>query len=238
MLKNKKDVFGRLSRAGYRTRKKTESGKASLRDSLVGKGPFIDADFVEVDGDFEEEGPGRAGKDYLKSMEGLREYLKACSAEELNEIFDEILRIIEGDDAGNEDLKQAYGETRGSKKEKVKEFSRSAFESFSRAASREAVRIKKVSRNASSKASRVVSENKESVKQVSGKIYCRLRSSSPEERKLMLMVLLQIVILRKPVLGKNPAFKILLGYLGNSLLSKEEVRDLIRGISSLLRRGK
>ena len=52
LLKNKRGVFDRLSNAGFRIRKKTESRKSSSRDSLFESGPVIDADFVEVDEDY------------------------------------------------------------------------------------------------------------------------------------------------------------------------------------------
>ncbi|MDQ1275387.1 MAG: hypothetical protein QG610_960, partial [Euryarchaeota archaeon] len=82
MLKNKQDIFRRFSNSGYRFRKNPKSGKDSLRDSLIGSCPVIDAEFVEVSGDSssKEDCPDELDSDLL---ENLREYLRTRSKEEI-----------------------------------------------------------------------------------------------------------------------------------------------------------
>lgn len=251
MLKNKGDIFDRLSNAEYRVKRIYKKRNTSSNDALIGNIPVIDADFVEVKIEHSDEpliGGGNDGREPVgegsvdgksedvESVENLIEYLKTCSSEELSDIFDELLRIMERKGAGSECPKGSGTGPRGGKKERVREISKNVFENLSRIASREGSRIKEVSKSATSKASRVAYENKDSVKEVSGKIYCRLRYSSPEERKMILMFLLQVIILKKPTLGKNPAFLLLLQSLSNSILSREEVEKLVKGISKLLKR--
>jgi hypothetical protein len=256
VLKNKGDIFDRLSNAEYRIKRKYKKRNASSRDALRGNIQVIDADFVEVKKELPDElllGTGRGnresvddeyvagesadgGSDDGESVANLIEYLKACSNEELSDILEELLRVMERKGAGSECPKDAGAGMRGGKKERVRKISKNIFENLSRVASREGSRIKEASKSAGSKASRLAYENKDSVKEVSGKIYCRLRYSSPEERKTILMFLLQVIILRKPALGKNPAFLLLLQSLSNSILSREEVEKLVKGISKLLKR--
>lgn len=245
MLKNKVDIFDRLSHAGYRIKRRYKTRHTSSSD-LFGTIPIIDADFVEVKKDLPKEfllgtgkdeyGSAEYGSGDRESAENLLEYLKGCSVDELTDIFEEILRIMGRRGTENEYPDGMNGGTAGGKKKWVKEFSKTTFDNISRVTCRESSRIKEVSKNAASKASRLAAENKDSVREVSGKIYYRLRYSSPEERNLVLMVLLQAVILRKPALSKNPAFKVLLSSVNNPFLNKEDVEGLVKGISRLLRR--
>jgi hypothetical protein len=48
VLKNKGDIFDRLSNAEYRIKRKYKKRNASSRDALRGNIQVIDADFVEV----------------------------------------------------------------------------------------------------------------------------------------------------------------------------------------------
>ncbi len=251
LLKNKGDILDRLSHAGYRVKRKYKKRNTSSSDAFIGNIQVINADFVEVKKELPDElllGTGKGKRESAggesadsksadgESVENLVEYLKACSNEELSDVFEELLRIMERKGAGSECPKGAGTGPRGDKKERMGEISKNVFENLSRIASREGSRIKKVSKSATSKASRLAYENKDSVKEVSEKIYCRLRYSSPEERKMILMFLLQVIVLKKPALGKNPAFLLLLQSLSNSILSREEVEKLVKGISKLLKR--
>jgi len=260
LLKNKGEILDRLSNASYRIKRKNNKRNTSSR-GFLGDEPIIDADFVEVKKELPDElllGPGKDDREAVdrgsadgeskdnrsadgepdegEPVENLIEYLKNCSSEELSAIFDELLRIMERKGAGSECPKGAGAGAHGGKKERVREISKNVFENLSRIASREGSRIKEASKSAGSKASRLAYDNKDSVKEVSERIYCRLRYSSPEERKMILMFLLQIIILKKPTLGKNPAFLLLLQSLSNSILSREDVEKLVKGISKLLKR--
>ena len=80
MLKSKKGGFERLSNAGFRIGRKSESKKISSRDSILGSCPVIDADFVEVGKD-SPPNPGFSSEPNSESidselLEKLREYLK------------------------------------------------------------------------------------------------------------------------------------------------------------------
>lgn len=250
LLKNKGEILDSLSHAGYRFKRKYNKRNTSSSD-LLGDDLIIDADFVEMKKELPDELLLRAGKDDSEPVSGesvgdkskdgepvenLIEYLKTCSSEELSDIFDELLRIMERKGAGSECPKGAGKGTRGGKTERVRVISQNVFENLSRIASREGSRIKEASKSAGSKASRLAHDNKDSVKEVSEKIYCRLKYSSPDERKMILMFLLQIIVLKKPTLGKNPAFLLLLQSLSNSILSREDVEKLVKGISNLLKR--
>ena len=260
LLKNKEDILDRLSHAGYRIKRKYNKRNTSSR-GLLGDDLIIDADFVEMKKELPDELLLKAGKansepigresvnggskeggskggspEDGESVENLIEYLKTCSSEELSAIFDELLRIMERKGAGSKCPRGAGTGTRGGKKERVREISQNVFENLSRAALRGGSKIKDVSKSAGSKASRLAHDNKDSVKEASEKIYCRLRYSSPEERKMILMFLVQVIILKKPTLAKNPAFILLLQSLSNSILSREDVEKLVKGISKLLKR--
>lgn len=167
MLKNKKGVFERLSDAGFRVRKKSESEKVLSRESLLGSSPVIDADFVEVDEDFsmDKDSSFKPDSEPIDSelLEKLREYLKTRSQEEISEIFEEIHRILESRASKGEFNNSQGKETPYNGKVKIKETLKIAFRICSETASFGKKRIIDVSKVASSKASSIASDGKESL---------------------------------------------------------------------------
>ena len=97
MLKEK--VFYRLSDAGFRVRKKSESRKALFYESPFGSSPIIDADFVEIDEDFSRnpDSSTELGSESIDSetLKNFIEYLRTRSREEISEIFEEVRKILE-----------------------------------------------------------------------------------------------------------------------------------------------
>lgn len=241
-LLNKKSILNRVS--SRKRRKKN-------LDFFTGSSPVIEANFVEVSGNYEEScdrNPTRTSRSVTEngeeSIEKLQEYLKTSSPEELARIFEELRKLLGNEKCsfGNErEKKQENGrknrtDRTAGKKERIREISREAFETLSEAACREAKRVKEISKTASEKASRFAAENKDSAREVSEKIFRRLKNSSPEERKLILLLLLQAATLKKPTLKKNPAFSVLLQGLSNPFLNRKEAEELIAGFARLFKR--
>ena len=241
MLK-REDILNRVSSRKRRQR---------TPDFFTGSGPVIEADFVEIPGNFEENDRNfppelacPAATPGEKTIEKLREYLKTSSQEDLIRILEELGKLLESENCNFENQpgkeqgparEKGTGETAG-KKEKIREISRETFKTLSGLACQEAKRMKGFSKTAYEKASGFAAENKVPAREISEKIYLRLKNSGPEERKLILMILLQAAVLKKPGLKKNPAFSVLLRGLGTPSLNRKEVEELIAGFAGLFRR--
>lgn len=213
MLDNKKSILDKFSFGRTLNGKKPEIEKPLSRDFLIGSGPLIDADFVDLDNDSGNEACFAFENDN-ESIENLIEYLRSRPSEELSEIFVYLSRILEGENDECEFMGETGEDESTGKKESIKEISKNVFGVLSSKACREKERIQNISKNASINASRVAFERKESAKKASSKIYNRVKNSSPAEREFIL-ILLEIAILRKPSTGRSAALSILSLFLNN-----------------------
>ncbi|WP_232308768.1 hypothetical protein [Methanosarcina lacustris] len=247
LLKNKQDIFRRFSSSGGRFRKNPVSGKDSLRDSLIGSCPVIDADFVEVSEDLasEEDDSGEDDSDELDSelIENLREYLRTRSKEETTEIFEEIRKILEsrtsesrfsGGSSGG-----SSGDSRAYKKEWIKEISGRAFRTFSKTASCGKDQIIRISKTVSSKASAIASESQESVKVSSKKLNDKWSNLSPGDRKLISEVIITVIeigLLKNSNKGKKAAFVVLSSIYKHQTPGKKDMEEFIEEMSRRFKR--
>jgi predicted house-cleaning noncanonical NTP pyrophosphatase (MazG superfamily) len=238
LLKNKQDIFGRFSKSSYRFRKNPESGKGSLRDSLIGSCPVIDAEFVEVSGDSDSE---EAFSDEMDSelLENLREYLRTRSKEEITEIFEEIRKTLEERTSESGFSENRWKGTSSYEKMRMKEIPGRAFRTFSRTACCGKDQIIKFSKVVSSKASSIASEGRESVKASSKILNEKWSNLSPRDRELIsdtIIAVIELGLLKNSTKGKKAAFVILSGICNHKAPGKKDLEEFIDGVSRLLKR--
>lgn len=243
LLKNKQDIFRRFSNSGGRLRKSPGSGKDSLRESLIGSCPVIDADFVEVSEDIASAENDSAEKDSIELdselIENLREYLRTRSKEEITEIFEEIRKILvsrtsEGRFSG--DAREC-----SSTDEKVwaKKIPGKAFRALSKTASCGKDRVINISKTVSSKASKIASEGRESVKVSSKILNDRWSNLSPRDRKLIsetIITVIELGLLKNSTRGKKAAFVVLSSIYKHQTPGKKDMEEFIEEMSRRLTR--
>jgi hypothetical protein len=216
LLKNKKRIFDRLLNTGLGF-KKPESRKASSQECLFGVSPIIDADFIEVNGEFSQDSFSKAYSESTPNsesidpdlLENLREYLKTRSQEEITEIFEEINKILE--------KKASKGE--------LKETLKNAF--------------RVCSETASSKASSIASNGKESLKVSSKMLSNKWNNLSPGDRKIIsevIITLIEIGLLKSSSKGKKAAFVILSSISRHQTPGRKDLEELVEGFQKLLKR--
>lgn len=238
LLKNKEDIFRRFSNSGYRFRKSPKSGKDSLRESLIGSCPVIDAEFVEVSGDSasEELHPDEVDSELL---DNLREYLRTRSKEEITEIFEEILKTLEERSSEGEFSENRWKNTSDYEKVKMKEIPGRAFRTFSKTACCGKDQILKFSKAVSSKASTIASEGRESVK-ISSKILNEKWSNlSPRDRKLIsdtILTVIELGLLKNSTRGKKAAFIVLSSIYNHKAPGRRDLEEFIGEVSRRLKR--
>lgn len=239
----KKGVFDRLSDAGFRIRKKSDSRKASSRESLLGSSPVVDADFVEVDEDFFRDPDPSYKLDYesidSELLENLREYLKTRSQEEISEIFEEVRKILEGRASERRFQKASEEEIPINKKKKIKDISRITFRLFSETVSFGKKRIISASRVASSKASLIASEGKESIMGSSKKLNEKWNNLSPRDRKIiseLIVAMIEIGLLKGASRSKKATFAILSSISRHQTPGRKDLEDFSEGLQKLFKR--
>jgi hypothetical protein len=238
LLKNKQDIFRRFSNSGYVFRKNPKSGKDSLRDSLIGSCPVIDAEFVEISGDSDSE---ESCSDEMDSelLENLREYLRTRSKEEITEIFEEIRKTLEDRTSESGFSDNHWKSTSSYEKMRMKEIPGRAFRTFSQTACCGKDHILKFSKVVSSKASYIASEGRESVK-VSSKILNEKWSNlSPRDRELIsdtIIAVIELGLLKNSTKGKKAAFVILSSILNHKTPGKKDMEEFIEEMSRRLKR--
>lgn len=252
--KIKQDIFGSFSSSGCRFRKNPESGKNSLRNSLIGSCPVIDADFVEVSEDPASE------RDYFAELdseldsepnseldpeldsellENLREYLRTRSKEEIAEIFEEIRKTLESRASEGRLYGNLWKDTLAYEKMRMKEIPERAFRTFSRTACCGKDRIIRISKTVSSKASTIAFESKESVKVSSKKINDKWNNLSPRDRKMISEVIITVIevgLLKNSTKGKKAAFIVLSSIYKHQTPARRDVEDFIEEVSRRLKR--
>lgn len=243
LLKNKQDIFRRFSSSGRRLRKNPGSGKDSLRDSLIGFCPVIDADFVEV-----REDPASIEDDSVEDdsagldselIENLREYLRTRSKEEITEIFEEIRKILESRTSEGRFSKDPMEGSSASEKVRMKDIPRRAFRTFTKTASCGKDRVIKISKTVSSKASTIASEGKESVKVSSKKLNDKWSNLSPGDRKMIseaLITVIEIGLLRNSTKGRKAAFVVLSSIYRHQPPGKKDLEEFIDEVSRRFKR--
>ncbi len=243
LLKNKQDIFRRFSSSCGRFRKNPGSGKDSLRDSLIGSCPVIDADFVEVSEDLAsgEDDSGEDDSAELDSelIENLREYLRTRSKEETTEIFEEIRKILESRKSESRFSEDSSGGSQAYEKEWIKEISGRAFRTFSKTASCGKDRIIRISKTVSSKASAIASESQESVKVSSKKLNDKWSNLSPGDRKLISEVIITVIeigLLKNSNKGKKAAFVVLSSIYKHQTPGKKDMEEFIEEMSRRFKR--
>ena len=247
LLKSKKGVFERLSNAGFRIGRKSESRKISSRDSILGSCPVIDADFVEVGKD-SPPNPGFSSEPNSESidselLEKLREYLKTRSQEEISEIFEEIRKILENR-ASKDEYKGEFNNSRGrrthyNEEVNIRENLKSAFRFCSETASLGMERIINISKAASSTASSITSGGKESIKVSSKMLNDKWNDLSPRDRKIIsevIIALIEIGLLRSSSKGKRAAFAILSSISRRQTPGKNDLEEFVEGARGLFKR--
>lgn len=238
LLKNKQDIFRRFSNSGYRFWKNPESKKDSLRDSLIGSCPIIDAEFVEVGEDLAYE---KTYSDEMDSeiLENLREYLRTRPKEEIDEIFEEIRKTLEDRAFKGRFSGSHWENTSAYEKMRVEDIPGKAFRTFSKTACCGKDQILKFSKSVSSKASTIASEGRESVK-ISSKILNEKWSNlSPRDRKLIsdtIIAVIELGLLKNSSRGKKAAFVILSSIYNHKALGKRDMEEFIDEVSRRLRR--
>jgi hypothetical protein len=243
VLKNKQDIFRRFSSAGCRFRKSPGYGKDSLRDSLIGSCPVIDADFVEVSEDLASGEDDSAEDDSAELdselIENLREYLRTRSKEEITEIFEEIRKILESRTSEGRFSGDSSGGSHAYEKEWMKEIPGRAFRTFSKTASCGKDRVIKISKIVSSKASTIASEGKESVKGSSKKLNDKWSNLSPGDRKMiseLLITVIEIGLLKNSARGKKAVFVVLSSIYKHQTPGKKDMEELIEEMSRRFKR--
>ena len=245
LLKSKKGVFERLSNAGFRIGRKSESRKISSRDSILGSCPVIDADFVEVGKDFPPN-PGFSSEPNSESidselLEKLREYLKKRSQEEISEIFEEIHRILESRASKSEFNNIRGKETPYNEKVKIRETLKSVYRICSETASFGKRRIINISKVASSKASSIASGGKESIKVSSKILNDKWSNLSPGDRKIiseLIITVIEIGLLKNSTRGKQATFAILSSISRRQTPGKKDLEEFVEGLQKLFKRGR
>lgn len=242
LLKNKQDILRRFSSSGCRLRKSPGSGRDSLRDSLIGSCPVIDADFVEVREDLSSGEDDSAEDDSAELdseldselIENLREYLGTRSKEEITEIFEEIRKILESRTSEG----RFSGDPRESfsayEKVRMKDIPGRAFRTFSKTASCGKDRIIRISKTVSSKASTIASESKESVKVSSKKLNDKWSNLSPRDRKMISEVIITVIeigLLKNSTRGKKAAFVVLSSIYKHQTPGKKDLEEFIEEMS-------
>lgn len=238
LLKNKQDIFRRFSNSGCRFRKNPDSGKDSLRDSLIGSSPVIDAEFVEVSEDPASE---ETCSDELDSelLENLREYLRTRSKEEITEIFEEIRKTLEERTSKSGFSENFRENTSADEKMRIKEIPERAFRTFSKTACLGKDQVVKISKAVSSKASAIASEGKESVKVSSKKLNDRWSNLSPGDRKLIsetIITVIELGLLKKFSRGKKAAFVVLSSIYRHQTPGRRDLEEFIEEVSRHLKR--
>jgi predicted house-cleaning noncanonical NTP pyrophosphatase (MazG superfamily) len=243
LLKNKKGVFERLSDAGFRVRKKSESERVLSHDSLLGSCPVIDADFVEVGDDFsmDKDSSFKPDSEPIDSelLEKLREYLKTRSQEEISEIFEEIHKILESRASESKFNNNQRKEIPDKEKVKIKETLKSAFRICSETASFGKKQIINASKSASLKASSIASERKESLKVSSKKLNDKWSNLSPGDRKIiseLIITVIEIGLLKNSSRGKQATFAILSSISRRQTPGRKDLEEFVEGLRGLIRR--
>ncbi|AKB80357.1 hypothetical protein MSHOH_3874 [Methanosarcina horonobensis HB-1 = JCM 15518] len=238
MLKNKQDIFGRFSSPNCKFRKSSGSGRDSLRDSLIGSCPIIDADFVEISEDPASEKAYSAELDF-ELLENLQEYLRTRSKEEITEIFEEIRKTLESRTSEGGYSGNYWEDTSTYEKVRIKEIPGRAFRTFSRTACCGKDRILKISKTVSSKASAIASEGRESVKVSSKTLNNRWSNLSPRDRKMISEVLLTVIeigLLRNSTRGRRAAFVVLSNIYRHQAPGRKDLEEFIDEVSRRLKR--
>ena len=243
LLKNKREVFDRLSNAGFRIRKKPESRKVSSRDSLFESGPVMDADFVEVDEDIfpDSDSSSESDPESIDSelLENLRKYLKTRSQEEISEIFEEIRKILESRASEGKFNCGRGKEVPYNEKLNIKGLSKKAFIIFCKTAACGKKRIIDASKAASSKASSIASEGKESIKFSSGKFNEKWNNLSPRDRKIiseLIVAMIEIGLFKGASRSKRAAFAVLSSVYRHQTPGRKDLEEFVEGLQKLFKR--
>jgi hypothetical protein len=243
LLKNKKGVFERLSDAGFRVRKKSESERVLSHESLLGSCPVIDADFVEVGDDFsmDKDSSFKPDSEPIDSelLEKLREYLKTRSHDEISEIFEEVHKILESRASESKFNNSHRKEIPDKEKVKIKETLKSAFRICSETASFGKKQIINASKSASLKASSIASERKESLKVSSKKLNDKWSNLSPGDRKIiseLIITVIEIGLLKNSSRGKQATFAILSSISRRQTPGRKDLEEFVEGLRGLVRR--
>jgi predicted house-cleaning noncanonical NTP pyrophosphatase (MazG superfamily) len=238
LLKSKQDIFRRFSNFGCRVRQSPGHGKDSLRDSLIGSCPVIDAEFIEVS---EDPAPEEAYSAELDSelLKNLREYLRTRSREEITEIFEEIRKNLEERTSGDEFTSNCWEDASVYEKMRMKEIPGRAFRTFSKTACCGKDQILKISKTVSSKASAIASEGRESVKVSSKILNDRWSNLSPRDRKLIsetIITVIELGLLKNSTRGKKAAFVVLSSIYKHQTPGRRDMEDFIEEVSRRLKR--
>ncbi len=241
MLKER--VFDRFSNAGFRVRKKSKFRKVSSREDLFGSSPIIDADFVEIDETFFHDPDSstklNSGSVDPDLLEGLREYLRTRSQEEISEIFEEVRKILESRGSERNFQKESGEEIPINQRARIKKISRNAFKVLLETASYGRKQIISVSKVASSKASSIASERKESIMDSSRKLNEKWNNLSPRDRKIiseLIVAMIEIGLLKGASRSKQAAFAILSSISRHQTPGRKDLEDFAEGLQKLFKR--
>jgi uncharacterized protein YeeX (DUF496 family) len=239
LLQNKHKIFRRFSNSSYRFSKNRDSGKESLRDSLLGSYPVIDANFVEASEDSDPEETYSDEELDFELLENLRKYLRTRSREEITEIFEEIRKTLERRISEGRFSRNFRKGTFSYEKERMKEIPGKAFRTFSKTARYGKSGVLKVSKVVSSKASTIASEGKESVKTSSKILNDRWNNLSPRDRKLIsetIITVIELGLLKYSTRSKKAAFVVLSSIYKHQTPSRSDMEEFIEEISRHLKR--
>lgn len=243
MLKEK--VFDRLSDAGLRVRKKSESRKALFYESPFGSSPIIDADFVEIDEDFSRnpDSSSELGSESIDSetLKNFIEYLRTISREEISEIFEEVRKILES--RGSEsNFRDASGEEIPiNQRARIKEISKDALKIFLEIASYGRKHIVSASKTASSMASSIASCGKESIMDSSKKFNEKWNNLSPRDRKIiseLIIAMIEIGLLKGASRSKRAAFAVMSSISRHQTPARKDLEDFAEGLQKIFKRGR
>jgi len=238
LLKNKQDIFRRFSNSGCRFGRSPGLGKDSLRDSLIGSCPVIDAKFVEVSEDPASEEAYSTELD-SELLENLREYLRTRSNEEITEIFEEIRKTLEDRTSKSGFSGNRWEDAPAYEKTRMKDISGKAFRTFSKTACCGKDQILKISKTVSSKASAIASEGRESVKASSKILNDRWSNLSPRDRKLIsetIITVIELGLLKNSTRGKKAAFVVLSSIYKHQTPGRRDMEEFIEEVSRRLKR--
>jgi hypothetical protein len=239
----KERVFDRFSDAGFRVRKKSKFRKVSSHEDLFGSSSIIDADFVEIDETFFHDPDSstklNSGSVDPDLLEGLREYLRTRSQEEISEIFEEVRKILESRASERNFQKESGEEIPINQRTKIKKISRNAFKVFLETASYGRKQIISVSKVASSKASSIASERKESIMDSSRKLNEKWNNLSPRDRKIiseLIVAMIEIGLLKGASRSKQATFAILSSISRHQTPGRKDLEDFAEGLQKLFKR--
>ena len=243
----KESVFDRLSSAGFRVRKKYKTRNGPSQETLFGSSPIIDADFIEVDAEVDEDffhppdsSPElNSGSIDPELLENLREYLRTRSQEEISEIFEEVRKILESRGSESDFRKTAREEIPINQRARIKKISKDAFRAFLETASYGKKQIISASKIASSKASSIASEKKESVIDSSKKLNEKWNKLSPGDRKIiseLLVAMIEIGLLKGASRSKQAAFAVLSSISRHQTPGRKDLEDFTEGLQKLFKR--